>query len=228
MAFQLSRFAWPFAFFLGLTVIIFLVFPTEVVSKTDKIYVYTTPQAPGHDEYQTHFSYTAILFEIALVAGLCYWYASQTDLPDTSIIRDFLSVLHDPNSRHIESQFGIYEPFQIEHDHTIGEWPQGTLGVGIVLNRRLNPVYMCYVANSDYETTQIRPRRETPIIAASIHVAHIEDAVRVLKPSLRATEEKLVENVFRRLKGATSEKKEYLKNRAEKALDADEGVETDE
>ncbi len=222
MAFKLARFLYPFLLYLVLTLAIFMLFPMEKKT-TDKVYNYNTKQ----DEFRTEKDYTPILIEVALTTAFFIYLASLSDLPKYSIMRDFITVLYDSAVEKTLSAEDVYAPFQTPHDQYLGEWNVGNVGLGIVNNIKGARVFMLYIQNSDYATTEVRPQRTNPILSHSTNFATVEDAIRTFRPSMRASEERAMENMLRKLRGAPSEKKEYLKARAEKAIEDEEAVENE-
>jgi len=222
MAFRLDRFLQPFLLFLVVTIVIFISFPIETPT-TNKIYNYETHS----DQFSNTINYTPIFLEVLAVLGFFLWYATLQD-KEFAIMRNLDAVLKDPNCHNFEVEHGIYAPFITPHDHPIGDFPEGSLGIGMVKNNRNEDVYVLYHRDSDYATTDTRSKTNTPILGHSIIPAHIEDAERILRPSLRRTEVKIIEDFLRRTRSMSPEKEEYLKSIAERKFKEEETEGEDE
>jgi len=219
MRFRFERWFLPSLFFLVSMVVVFMVFPLELKTK-DRIYNFATDQY----EQRTEMSYAPIFFQAIIALAMFAWFSGQTDLPETSLLRDGYEVLEDPVCERMESHHGIHSPFSIAHDQVLGDWTDGKVAVMAVLNSMKEYVYIFYVQNADYNTTQVRPQRNVPYLSHSKMWATVEDAIRNGKPSMRKTEEKLFEDMMRKMRTIDPEKREYYQSKAERTLAEEEQV----
>jgi hypothetical protein len=212
MAFDLGKLVLPFLLLALGAVVIFTVLPINSGNPV-KMYNYQTER----NEMVQQVSTLPIIIFTGWSMFVLYW--AIRDKGENVIHRTLNSVLNDENSQSQLTVFDITAPHKIIHEAPIGEFPQGNLKAGAILNNLNEIVYLSFVSDDNYKVRESKPKIESPILGISKEMANIIESTRLLKPSMRRTEEAQIEQVFRALKEESKERKEYLKKKVEKTLE---------
>ncbi len=162
------------------------------------------------------------LFAIGLLAiGLFGWLASQ-EITEQVKLRNAITILSDPNSGATMANYNLEANCKTTQDQVLGEFSLGYLTYFKAWNVFNEPVHIIAIANDNYQTTLARPRRDDPIVSASVEFIDAENAINMLKPSERKTFENKLKSVVKELEGKSKEERSIALSKIDKLKEDDE------
>lgn len=114
---------------------------------------------------------------------------------------------------------GVFSYNNNEYD--LGEYSVGYLLLGEFISERMNRVYGVFIANDNYETTEARNRRESPLISITDHFddPFIRSTKRNVLPNERGTLENRLRQIHKELKEVDESMFDTVIESAKKAED---------